>query len=68
MKITIDNKDMWLDFKSWQAQQEFMEYREFIYFKYFNLLGGPNKPVTEEDSFENWKLRGAPKPKLFDRA
>lgn len=68
MEITIkkDQQEykLWLDFADWQAHKIWLEYREFCYWKYF----GTGKEVIEEDSFENWKLRGCPSPKLFDRA
>lgn len=76
MKVEVKDKDgtpiLWtIDYEHWQYLQDWYAYREYILFRYprgyLEQHGTKRIPDREgeEESFENWKLKGRPGPSLF---
>lgn len=76
LKIEIKDKDgnpqFWtLEYEYWLYQQDWYAWKEYLMFRYprWYLEQNGTKRIPnregEEESFENWKLKGKPGPGLF---
>ena len=61
MEFNIKGERYWLSLEEVQLQTDWYDWREYLMSKY----GVGALTIPDEDSFENWKLKGKPKARLW---